>query len=631
VQLRQPVQRLVLAILAIGLAACQLPGQLAGARPPELNGHVRWTLASLHTAATIDDIQTGGTIALVDPASHKTLLATQAATGTGNFSFPFATQLVGGQPVTLAPGYYWLEAARYISGSQKAGVTLRTILHYTGSGWSSISGTDVQISPLTTAIARVRALDPVVTDAATIGAVVAPHQVVAPLVTYSPAVLNQLADEISATVTAGGDGAGDLPLPATVTPATGTPGITQLLWTGIPLAFDFHTQLASGQDGLGAALVEMSPAALGSFGWTSTAPASLTGPVQLRLQTGTARTLAQTWTPLTASTLSAGPVTQVTTTDGPSGPLVAWKEGDNKIRVAAIGSDGLATATVLGTGGDALALASSASGRNHVLFTTGGVPYHFHSNGASWSVAQPVSSATATISDPALAADGQGGVWAAWLTGGAAGFDLQVSRWNGSAWLPAEVVATRVLSFALAGGPEPQLAWVTPGTTTGTLITYSRRAFGSWVAPTTLSADGREVGSPVITLDAAGQPHVLWLDSATVAAGQKSQALAFRALQAGSWIAEERLYPSVVPVISRAGLTLDPFGVPLAYWLNGSSPAMVQISRRTAAVASAGSWGRPVTLERTAASDLTGVAVSGRHWLLWQDAAQALRGIPVVW
>ena len=62
---------------------------------------------------------------------------------------------------------------------------------------------------------------------------------------------------------------------------------------------------------IGLPVTEMAPAALLGGGWTSTAPAGLVGPVQLRLQTGTARTLPVTWTPQTPTTLAPASVSQI--------------------------------------------------------------------------------------------------------------------------------------------------------------------------------------------------------------------------------------------------------------------------------------------------------------------------------
>jgi hypothetical protein len=626
VQLRHPLMRLVLTVVAVGLGACQMSAPLTGARPSAVHGTVRWTLGGMRTAATIGDIQTNGTVSLVEPATGKTLLATQSSTVNGTFTLPFAANAV-----TVAPGYYWLEAARFISGSRRAGVTLRTILRYTGSDWDSISGTDVQISPLTTAIARVRALDPAVTDAATLGTVVPPHQVVADIVTYTPAVLNQLATEIADTVTAGGDGAGDLPLPATITPVTGTPGITQIHWTGIPLAFDFHTQLATGQDVLGAAQTETSPAALAAMGWTSTAPATLVGPAQLRLQTGTARTLAQTWTPLAPSTLDPGAVSQLTSADGPSGPLVAWKGADNRIHVAGMTDGGIGTAADLGTGGDELAVGSGASGQNHVISITAGVPYHYASNGATWSTPVLVPGATPPATAPVIVPDGQGGIWAAWLSGNVGGRMVQVVRWSNGAWQAPEVAVGGAVSFAIAGGPEPQMALVEP-VAVGNQISFVQRLNGNWSNSQPLSASGKFVGDPAITVDPAGQAYVLWSNISPIAAGKTAQTFAFRSRQSGTWTAEETFVPSVVPQTTRSRVMLDPNGVPMAYWLNGTTPAVVQISKRTATAANPGSWGRPITLAHTAATGLTGVSLATRSWLLWLDGtASSLMGLPVVW
>lgn len=622
-QTRQPLQRLVLTLLAIGLGACQMATPVTGARPPALRGQVRWTFDGLHTAATVGDIQTNGTVWLVDPATGQTVEATQSSTSNGTFAMPFTDH-----GVTLAPGYYWLEAARFIAGSRRAGVTLKTILQYTGSGWDSISGTDVQISPLTTAIARVRALDPAVTDAATIGAVVAPHQVVADLVTYTPAVLNQLATEISDTVTAGGDGAGDLPLPATITPTTGTPGITQLHWTGIPLSFDFHTQWASGQDGLGVAQTETSPAALQASGWTSTAPASLVGPSQVRLQTGSARTLPQTWTPLMPSTLNATASVQLAATDGTAGPLVAWKGQDAILRVADVTANGLGPVTTLGSGGDELAVGSSASGQNHLIFVTAGLPFHRSSTGPNWSAAQAVPGIDPPIANPVIVPDGTGGIWAAWLSGPSGAQVVQVARWVNSTWQAPEIAVSGASAFAMTGGPEPQIAFVDPLN----WVSHTQRRNGDWTNPERLSAGGVYTSDPAIVTDAAGQPLVVWSNLILITGSEKSQVLAYRSKQAGAWTAEENLAPSVVPQTAKAHLALDANGVPVISWLNGTDPAIVQISRRTATPANPGSWGKPITLGRASAFALTGASLSDRHWLFWLDGTTSvLTGVPVVW
>src|SRR5690606_3233875 len=106
----------------------------------------------------------------------------------GGFAFAF-----GSDGTLLRPGFYWLEASRFMASGVNAGVTLRTILHLSESGWDSASGSDVQVTPLTTAVARINALDEAVTDQDTLGFVIEPHQPKGALGPYDAATIQALA------------------------------------------------------------------------------------------------------------------------------------------------------------------------------------------------------------------------------------------------------------------------------------------------------------------------------------------------------------------------------------------------------------------------------------------------------
>lgn len=634
----RPLRALILVATTWAVASCQTPLQPHGPVPPALQGRVQWTLPRMAIAASVSDIQANGTVSLVDPLTSETLASTQASGPAGEFSFAF-----GSSGQLLRPGFYWLEAARFMGGSSNAGITLRTILHLGDSGWDSVSGSDVQVTPLTTAVARISTLDPAVTDQETLGFVIPPHQPKGALGLYDAATLTALAGEVAVAVAADGDAGGDLPLPATVTPTSGTPGITQLQWRGpISPGFDFVRQHAVGTDRWGQAVEQTSTAGFLDPGWASIAPEGVVGTTTLRLLVGTARSLGVPWTAIEATALRPATPDAVTSGSGPAGPQAAWiLAGGGEVHVAPLTETGLGTPAVLATSGaTGVAVASSSVGHRHVLTAENGQIKLRSAVGGAWSPPTVVSVATGTCRQPQLAYDGQSGLWGAWLSETGGKTTLQLSRYSNGKWSAIEDPFENVADFALAGGLDPHLAWTDKPAGDIGLVFYSRRIAGNWAQPSFMSTSGVDCSQVSIAVNAQGEPQLLWIAAKPVGVGRATTSVVFRGSGGGAWHAEETLPSSVIAAAGSPRLALDPNGMPVAIWVSGNQQPLVTLSRRNAPlwnwtdnVFQPGDWSVPQTMDDQAAAGLTAVAAGNRHWLLWRrtGGGSGLIGLPVVW
>lgn len=148
--------RLVTAFLlaALTLLGCQLappiarePGATlsAPAQAPLFEGRILLSDA-YGTQASAGQVRANATVTLLDPA-------TQQAKGTGITAAngTFTVQALG----TFTPaigGLYLLESAKTLAGAGNPLFRLRTLVQFTASGWTSVSGASVQLSATTTAV-----------------------------------------------------------------------------------------------------------------------------------------------------------------------------------------------------------------------------------------------------------------------------------------------------------------------------------------------------------------------------------------------------------------------------------------------------------------------------------------------
>lgn len=135
---------------------------------PRLHGRVEFPNPQKRAiAATTGEIVGKATVTVMDTA-FRTLAAT-TTDAAGAFSLD-----AGGAFLPTAGEYYFVEATKGLAAGAASGnaVRLRTILHWTGSAWQSCStGSALQISPATTAVAILKATRSDVPFSATIGTV----------------------------------------------------------------------------------------------------------------------------------------------------------------------------------------------------------------------------------------------------------------------------------------------------------------------------------------------------------------------------------------------------------------------------------------------------------------------------
>ncbi|HEX4805843.1 MAG TPA: PKD domain-containing protein [Conexibacter sp.] len=173
---------------------------------------------------------------------------------------------------------------------------------------------------------------------------------------------------------------------------------------------------------------------------------------------------------------------------------------------------------------------------------------------------------------------------------GAAGWALPATTLAASANGPSgAVVAVDPAGDAVA-------AWTgDDGAGTQSLVVRTRPAGGDWSAPVTLSdAGARGADAPAVTLDAAGDATVLWIESADGVAFTARAAR--RDALTGTWSAPHD-FPASGPsavVDPQTQVRADAAGDVVAAWLEHDSGTGVASVR--AAVWSGGAWGAPATL-----------------------------------
>ncbi len=172
------------------------------------------------------------------------------------------------------------------------------------------------------------------------------------------------------------------------------------------------------------------------------------------------------------------------------------------------GVEVLSGATV-GVGGADMVMDSA--GRVHVVWSAGGTLYHRWNAGAGWSSVGTIGAG----SQPALAADGQGRVYLAFVRPVSIGQDVWIARWQNGTWgSPLNLSESENISEmpALAAAASGALA-----------VTWSERiAGGAWIFVAT-SADGVSwsVGPvsfgqgsyPSTAFDSMGRPAVAWQET----------------------------------------------------------------------------------------------------------------------
>ncbi len=218
---RGGVWRWTVALLAMALTACQLvPTPLAGpagagsdavtavseSSPHTIQGTV--TFPDLNVQAAPDYASSNATLTLIGLADNLTIV-----TGKTNTDGSFVLPLSGFTPA--ANSYFLLEASRGLN-NHAAGNSVarfRSILKWTGSAWTSISGATIAINSLTTAVAIESSLDPVnVPPSATMGKVTGSSLNASPALTGHPdSEITALAASIAACLTNDFDPVGSVP------------------------------------------------------------------------------------------------------------------------------------------------------------------------------------------------------------------------------------------------------------------------------------------------------------------------------------------------------------------------------------------------------------------------------------
>jgi hypothetical protein len=136
----------VLLVLACRPAPVMLATGQAAAEGALLRGQI--LLPEGYSAqATSGQVRANATVTLIDPATFQ-------AKGTG-ITAPdgtFTVQAQGGFTPSLG-ALYLLESTKALGGASYTAFRLRTLVQFTASGWTSVSGASVQLSATTTAVA----------------------------------------------------------------------------------------------------------------------------------------------------------------------------------------------------------------------------------------------------------------------------------------------------------------------------------------------------------------------------------------------------------------------------------------------------------------------------------------------
>lgn len=219
-QLRSTTLALIAASLLCGPTACTPPAvRLVPGTPVELaslRGRVEYpdsapgrnklsaapklSPAGFGLAADLGAVPALATVALLYPADHATapgaLLAAGTSDAAGNFDLRLPQRPEAG-------ALYVLEATRRFGAVGSEGLSLRTLVRWSGTAWSSISRPELVINAKTTALLLAAELDPELAAADVLGTVsvtAGGSEIPAPVAQHSVETLSGLAAQVTALI-----------------------------------------------------------------------------------------------------------------------------------------------------------------------------------------------------------------------------------------------------------------------------------------------------------------------------------------------------------------------------------------------------------------------------------------------
>ncbi|HEY9897727.1 MAG TPA: LamG-like jellyroll fold domain-containing protein [Pantanalinema sp.] len=147
-KLRLALSLVIVALLAIGCRPTPLAVStaVAPASQPVLTGQVLLP-EGYGIQATAGQVRANATVTLIDPSTFQ-------AKGTG-ITAPdgtFTVQALGTFTPTIG-SLYLLESSKTLGGTSNSAFRLRTLVQFNAGGWTSVSGTAIQLSATTTAVA----------------------------------------------------------------------------------------------------------------------------------------------------------------------------------------------------------------------------------------------------------------------------------------------------------------------------------------------------------------------------------------------------------------------------------------------------------------------------------------------
>jgi hypothetical protein len=209
---------------------------------------------------------------------------------------------------------------------------------------------------------------------------------------------------------------------------------------------------------------------------------------------------------------------------------------------------------------------------------------------AGWSVGVPTSAPGAVASQPVVAADGHGGVTAAWLRDGVVQAGVRGASGAFAAVDVSAPGAGTAPALAVDGAGRAILAWVRDGVVEAAIRPGDGQPFG---APAAISRAG--AGDVRVGIDAAGTATVLWIRGNSVE-------ITSRAAGDAAWPAEHATLAENQP--SRPALAVAPSGRVVATW---SAVAGATYVLRTVTRPGAGAFGTAATVEDV--DDIVGAGV----------------------
>lgn len=146
--LRVIIAFLLTALLALGCRPAPMTpvAPAAGQASPVLRGELQLP-ATYEAQASSAKVMANATVTLIDPATFQA-----KGTGVTASDGTFTVQALGTFTPTLGT-LYLLESTKTLGGAANALFRLRTLVQLTATGWTSVSGTTVQLSASTTAVA----------------------------------------------------------------------------------------------------------------------------------------------------------------------------------------------------------------------------------------------------------------------------------------------------------------------------------------------------------------------------------------------------------------------------------------------------------------------------------------------